>query len=126
MTAVDEGGTHGAFDGFFQIAISKHDSWVFATAFHRNVAQADSGGFHDDFAGSGFAGEGNGIDAFMFGKERTGGIGAETMYNVEYAGRHAAFVHHFTEQCGGSGGFFRRLHDNGVAAGQGRTDFPSH
>ena len=126
LAAVDKRRAHAAFHRFFQIAVGKHNGRVFAAAFERNIAQAHRCGLHDDFAGAGFAGEGDGVDARMGGEESAGRIGAEAVHHVKHARRHAAFVHHFAKQRGGGGGFFRWLHHHGVAAGERGAHFPGH
>jgi len=61
----------------------------------------------------------------MADEELTGGIRAEAVDQVEDTGWNTYFVHHFGEQGGGRGSFFRRFHYNRVAAGERRCDFPA-
>ena len=62
----------------------------------------------------------------MLGQEFAGRVGAKAVHDVVHPFRYADLVHDFAEQGGRGGGFFGRFDNHGIAAGEGRTDFPGH
>src|SRR5690554_2501628 len=126
LTAVDESGTHSAFDSLVHVAVGEYQAGVLATQLQGDVPNALSSRLHDGLAGGGFTGKGETIHVLVLGQELTRRIPTKAVYHVVHAVRHASIFHYLAQQRRGGWGFFRRLHHNGVATGQCRTDFPGH
>ncbi|KAF4531040.1 hypothetical protein B566_EDAN019052, partial [Ephemera danica] len=124
LAGIGETGTGHAGHGGIEIGIFKHHRGVLATELEADLSHAFGCGLHDGAASARFTGEGDGVQPRMAGEKFARGIGAETMQQVEHAGRHAGLMHHLGQQGGRRRRFFRRLDHHRVAAGQGRRHLP--
>src|SRR5690554_7209416 len=61
LTAVDESGTHSAFDSLVHVAVGEYQAGVLATQLQGDVPNAFGSRLHDGLAGGGFAGKGETI-----------------------------------------------------------------
>ncbi len=126
--ALIEGKHNRAFEAFVEeIVIGVHDAFKenvgrFAAEFQRDGHDVFGGILHDELAGSGFAGEGHFIDT-RTGSERFAGFDAETIDDVEHAGRQDAFDE-FHEDHDSDRRLFGGLQHDAIACSQCGRYFP--
>jgi hypothetical protein len=126
LPGVEERGPRNAGDSGFEIAIGKHNAGILTAQLERDRADPVGRGLHDLGAGTRLAGKGHCGDAGVAGQMLACRACTEAVHNVIDTRRNANCLHNFAQQRGGRRCLLRGFHDNGVAAGQRRGDFPSH
>nr|ART40488.1 K624 [uncultured bacterium] len=123
LALIGEGRAHGRFDTGVEVCVGKDQVRVLAAQLEGQLLQAAGRRAHDDLPGGGLAGEGDAVHVRVFGQGRAGRIAAKAVHHVQHA-RRQDVLGHVRQQRRGGRCFFRRLDDDGVAAGQRRGDLP--
>lgn len=111
-------------DGLLDVGVGEDDVGGLATQLEGDLLQVGGGGgLHDGAANDGGAGEGDLVDVHV-GRDGSTGDLAEAGDEVEDTGGEAGLLDEVGEDETRQGRLLGRLHDNGVAGGQGRADLP--
>ncbi len=122
LALIEPDGIDQAFDGAVDVGILEDDVGALAAQFERKALAGASGGFADDLADFGGAGEGDLVD---IGVVDDGGAGlALAGDDIDHALGQADALANFGEQQGRQRGEFGRLEHDRIAGGKGRGDLP--
>ena len=125
LAGIEEHAHAGAHGGGIEVlAVVEDDVGRLAAAFEAYVLHVAVGGvFQEVFADFGRAGEGDHIDIHMEA-ERLTGLFAEARYDIEDAVGDACFRCDLGKAERGKRRLLGRLHDDGIACGERRAEFP--
>ena len=123
MALVEEDGAGGSGNGFVEVGVGEDDGRALAAELEGDFLQVSGGGFDDQAADFGRAGEGDLVDERMRG-ERGSGAFAESGEDVDDALGEAGFVDELGEAEAGHRGLLGELEDDGAAGGEGGAELP--
>ena len=121
MPGVLDACVHEEGQGCVKIGVREHQLWGFAAEFERDRDHVLGGGGLNQAACGDRAGEGDVLNAGVFG-ERGARFGAEAGHDVERAGGQAGLLGEISKGERGEAGFFCRLENAGIAHRQRRAD----
>jgi hypothetical protein len=122
LALVEPDGVDEALDSGVEIGVIEDNEGRLATQFEGKLLIGLRGGFANDAADFGRAGEGDLIDAGMFDQGLTGSRAA--IHHIQHTGRQTHFDRELSESERGERGIFGGLDDDGVAGSQRGRDFP--
>ena len=124
LTLIEEECEVGAFDGLVHVGVGENDVGTLAAEFESDALEIGfRGGFHDEVADFGGAGEGDFVDVHV-ASERGAGGGAVAGKQVDDAIGEAGFLDEFGNAQRGERSLLGGLHDDGAAGGERGAEFP--
>ena len=123
LALVEPDGVDEAFDGTVEVGVIEDDEGGFSAEFEGELFGRSGGGFADDAADFGGAGEGDFVDVGVFDDGFADFAVAGD--DIDDAFGDASFLADFGEEEGGEGGEFGGFEDDGVAHGEGGGDLPT-